>query len=822
MTQESKPPQDEPGPGLPREVRRHVLLSWLSLAAERLYPVVWPAGGVVGAFLVLALANVFVYMPAWLHLLVLAGLFCATAWAVAWSLRQSSIPTHAQAIRHLERTSGLSHRPLSALEDRPAIIADNDTRQLWRAHQRWVVAHLSRLKVGWPALSLTSRDPHAIRVLLGIAIAVLGVANWDEVPSRLQIALSPGVAQGQVPATVEAWVTPPAHTGEAPKHLTSLTRGADDERPIRILAGSVLTVRTHGAASAALRASAIDGPSPRQLRPQFLSAGGDARDAKLVIDESMTVRLSMNANLVGLWRFEAAADTAPKISFKSPVAVMEAQSLRIHYAVADDYGVVSAQAHIELAEKGYKGSVLQPLSFDLPLPPAPARNGDAMVFKDLTSHPWAGLKVSVRLSARDEPGQAGRSPSVVITLPEKRFNDPLARALIEQRRNLARDPSTSGMVAAALDALTLAPERFLPDTRVYLAMRTAAHEVRRIRLDAVRIDENRVVSAQALLWDIAVRVEEGDVGQAQAELRDIQRKLMDALAKGAPDAEIDRLMAQLRAALERNLKALADRAGIENPVLESQGGQMIRPQDLKSMIDQIEELARQGSKAAAQQKLSELLNLLESVQTARGGRMSPEQQQAAKTLEQLGQIATRQRELMDQTFREQQSPEQPGGRKPSTLKGAQEKLSDELSPIIKQMSRSKEMADALKRAQDAMDDASDELGAGDLGPAVKSQQRAIDELRKGGRAMAQQLMQQMTGSGAMMPGSTGAGGGDNEDPFGRPQAASGPTTGNSVKVPDKSDIQKAREILQELQRRAAERGRPDSELEYIERLLRRF
>ncbi|MFN9357867.1 MAG: DUF4175 family protein, partial [Alphaproteobacteria bacterium] len=71
-------------------------------------------------------------------------------------------------------------------------------------------------------------------------------------------------------------------------------------------------------------------------------------------------------------------------------------------------------------------------------------------------------------------------------------------------------------------------------------------------------------------------------------------------------------------------------------------------------------------------------------------------------------------------------------------------------------------------------------------------------------------------------GSTGAGGGDNEDPFGRPQAASGPTTGNSVKVPDKSDIQKAREILQELQRRAAERGRPDAELEYIERLLRRF
>jgi hypothetical protein len=83
-------------------------------------------------------------------------------------------------------------------------------------------------------------------------------------------------------------------------------------------------------------------------------------------------------------------------------------------------------------------------------------------------------------------------------------------------------------------------------------------------------------------------------------------------------------------------------------------------------------------------------------------------------------------------------------------------------------------------------------------------------------------MQQMAGPGATVPGSTGPGAGDNEDPFGRPQSTSGPNFGNSVKVPDRSDIQKAREILKELQRRAAERGRPDAELEYLERLLRRF
>lgn len=822
MTTHGHHRKDDDAPGLPPEVRRHVLLSWISLAVERLYPVVWPAGGIIGAFLVLALSNVFVYLPSWLHLIILAGFFCATGWAMAWSLRRSTLPTHAQAIRHLEVTSGLEHRPLSALEDKPALVADNDTRQLWRAHQRWVTAHLNRLKVGWPSLSLTSRDPHALRILLGLAVGVLCVANWEDVPGRIESALSPGVAQGQVPPSVEAWVTPPAHTGEAPKHLTALTRGADDGAPIRIVAGSVLTVRTHGASSAALRASVVNGASPRQMRPQFLSAGGDARDAKLVIDESMSVRLTMNANLIGAWRFDVSPDVAPKISFKSPLAVMEARSLRLHYAVQDDFGVVAAQAHVELAEPGPRARAVKPLVFELPLPPAPARSGDAMIFKDLTAHPWAGLDVRIHLSVKDEPGQAGRSRAVTIRLPERRFTDPLARALIEQRRDLGRNPSASRLVAAALDALTIAPERFVPDARVYLALRTAAHQVRRIQLNATRIDENRVKSAQQLLWDIAVRVEDGDVGQAQAELRDLQRKLMDALSKGAPDAEIQRLMEQLRAALERNLRALAERAGIDNPVLESQSGQVVRPQDLKSMIDQIEELARQGATAAAQQKLSELLNLLESVQTARAGRMSPEQVQATKALEQLGQIMAQERELMDQTFRELRSDGATGTKKLSELQGAQDKLSRELAPIIKQMTGNREMADALKRAQDAMDDASDKLGLGDLGPALKSQQRAIEEMRKGGRALAQQLMQQMTGSGAMVPGSAGAGGGENEDPFGRPQATRGTATGDSVKVPDKTDIQRAREILQELQRRAAERGRPDAELEYIERLLRRF
>ena len=60
-----------------------------------------------------------------------------------------------------------------------------------------------------------------------------------------------------------------------------------------------------------------------------------------------------------------------------------------------------------------------------------------------------------------------------------------------------------------------------------------------------------------------------------------------------------------------------------------------------------------------------------------------------------------------------------------------------------------------------------------------------------------------------------------EDPLGRQQGG-GPSFGDSVKVPNASELQRARDILMELRRRAAERGRPQQELDYIDRLLKQF
>jgi len=65
------------------------------------------------------------------------------------------------------------------------------------------------------------------------------------------------------------------------------------------------------------------------------------------------------------------------------------------------------------------------------------------------------------------------------------------------------------------------------------------------------------------------------------------------------------------------------------------------------------------------------------------------------------------------------------------------------------------------------------------------------------------------------------GGGTRRDPMGRrmrdPLADDG-----SVQVPSEADLHRARDVLEELRRRAGQPQRPETEKDYLKRLLRQF
>jgi hypothetical protein len=109
------------------------------------------------------------------------------------------------------------------------------------------------------------------------------------------------------------------------------------------------------------------------------------------------------------------------------------------------------------------------------------------------------------------------------------------------------------------------------------------------------------------------------------DLKAAQQKLREALERGASDEDIRRLMDQLRTAMDRYLQEFADKQSREQDQADQNGeGQQpgertITSQDLRRMLDRMEDMARSGNAADAQRMLYDLQNLLENLKSARRG-----------------------------------------------------------------------------------------------------------------------------------------------------------------------------------------------------------
>jgi hypothetical protein len=258
---------------------------------------------------------------------------------------------------------------------------------------------------------------------------------------------------------------------------------------------------------------------------------------------------------------------------------------------------------------------------------------------------------------------------------------------------------------------------------------------------------------------------------------------------------------------------------------------VLRSDDLERMLDQIQNLAQTGARDAARQMLSQLQNMLENLQAGRPMPGNPNGQQMMESLNQLGDMIRRQQDLMDKTFRADRGLNPDGSdstplteqQLKQALRQLQEGQGDLQQALQDLMGKLGKMGmgenGKLGQAGEAMGRAAQSLGKGQAGGAVGSQGQALDALRQGAQGLAQQLASQGQGSGVR---ATGTGTGQNEDPLGRPQRASGPDLGSSVKVPDEIDTQRAREILDAIRKRLGETSRPEIELDYLERLLDRF
>ena len=842
-------------------------LARLTLLFELVWPALWPPIGVIGLFLCAALLDLPRLLPTSLHLALLAATGIAVAVLLVRGFKGIAAPDDAAADRRLEVASGLRHRPLSVLTDRPAgrptgaspIVTDPAADPLWRAHVERAIRQLRRLRVGLPRPGLARRDPRALRggLLVGL-VAALVIAGPDA-PDRIAQALSPSLPHTPAAPGIElqAWVTPPAYTRLAPIFLHT------DASAVTAPAGSHLTIDVTGS----------DGAPNLLLNGHatafhMLDAASFQADLDLTAGGRLAVR--RGGSEMARWDLTVVADQPPTaIWTEPPGAATDGQHIRLPWTVTDDYGVVGLQAELHLRDR----QSAPPLVVAIPLPGGEPKSAHGVSQQDLTAHPWAGLPVIAHLIARDSPGQTGDSGAAEFVLPERVFTNPVARALIAARRGLSVHPEDRDSAVGILDTLLQAPQAFGTDFGAYANLGAIYYQLEYDK-SAEAIDQ-----AQQGMWQLALHMEEGLSEQTARELEEARQAANDALDQAQKDPsdknrdELDKRLAELENAIQHHLQALLDQLKRSPDEMIDPSAIQLDSRQMQRLADQAREAAKQGKMDEARQRMAELDKMLDDLRNARtresaeAARNAERRQRGRQQMGVLQDMIGRQGGLLDHAQKRandgprldhyMQQPTQPADPKAGQEadRQVQQALRRALGELMQRFGDlTGKIPPSMGEADTAMRGAGEALAQGQDQAAGQDEQKAIEALQKGGREMGQTMAQQFGRGQGGQNGNAEDGEGDDgslglslqdgrgdgdgngplpgsprtpdsrRDPFGRRygQGSAGADESETTAVPEQREQQRTQAIEQELRRRGADRARPQYELDYIGRLLQQF
>ncbi len=817
---------------------------------ERVWPALWPAFALAGAWLVLALFDLPSLLPAWWHTGVLVLLVAAIGASAWWGLRRVRRPDDAEVDRRLELTSGVRHRPLVVLDDRPAS-TDPATAELWQAHIARAAAQVARLRAGWPRPGIPQRDGRAMRAALLMLLVTGLVVAGPDAPSRLLRSVWPGLPQGLAApaAQLQVWLTPPAYTGVAPIFLHPGQQAAP------VPAGSHLTANLTGGASA-------PGLDYAGEAAEFATLDASSWQAERDVAQSGVLVVRRRGMELGRWTLNVVPDQPPTVAWSEPPGAAQGRRLqtRLPWTVVDDYGVASLQAELRLKDR----PAAPPLVITLPLPGGAPKKARGTGLQDLTANPWAGLPVVATLVAKDVPGQKAASAEATFVLPERPFKNPVARAVLDVRKRLSVAPEEHGQAASDLSALGDAPAAFDNNSGVFLALTSTAALLEKSGEPA------DVAEAQSRLWSLALQLENDAVSRTAQAVQAARQALEQSVQKG-DKTDMDRKAEALRREIQKHLEALADKARKDGTLMPFDPSQRtLNQQDFNKLTQEMKDAAKAGRMDEAQQKMEQLEKMLDQLKQAEANPSQDRQQarqQRQRGQQQMGaaeDMVQREGTMKGHATGREASDDKPGretdGKQQHALRRALGQMMQNFGDLAGKV------PDALSQADIAMDQAGQALGKGDDKAAAAAQQRAIDALQKGEQQMSQQMASSLgvsvmpgegegrgDGPGDQMAGDDGQGddpgdgrgqggrgdrdadAGENgqegdqapdvpRDPLGRPtrDGTSGRADGGDVHVPDQIEQARTREIQSELRRREGERTRPAGELDYIDRLLKAF
>ena len=323
------------------------------------------------------------------------------------------------------------------------------------------------------------------------------------------------------------------------------------------------------------------------------------------------------------WDVTVLADRPPTADWSEPPG-QSARSLqtRLPWEVSRRLRRDRAQAELRLSER----PAAPPLVIAIPLPGGSPKSAKGVSLQDLTAHPWAGLTVTARLVARDAPGATGTSADATFILPERSFQNPLARLLIAVRKQLSLHPDDRNAALAQLDPILSAPDVLADDYGAYLNLAGIYYLLALDRSDAA------VTEAQDRLWQLALHLEEGVTERTARALEAARQAAREALERAlqnpSPEnrAELDKKLQELENAIQRHMDALADQARRSDDEMPyDQRQRRLDSQAMQDKADAARDAAREGRMDDAKREMAELEKMLEAAAQRPGG-SRPEQQ----------------------------------------------------------------------------------------------------------------------------------------------------------------------------------------------------
>ena len=835
-------------------------LTLLGLWAERLSRAFWPLWSLILASLA-ALAFGLQDLGPLLYAQIAGGVIAVLALGLlVLGLRRFHRPTVIDALDRLDAT--MPGRPIAALRDTQAIgTSDPASLAVWQTHQERMAARAAQARPVRPDLRLSSRDPFSLRyvALTAFVMALMFGSVW-RAATVTGLAPGPAIAMPGGPSW-EAWAQPPAYTGKPSLYLNDITAPA-----LEVPTGTRLQIRLYGPEGTLTVTQTIAEPPPPAPETTEVAAAPDGMAGV----RDFTVTRSGNLAIEGPggreWEITALPDAAPAISVTGEIGREGDGRFTQGFTASDDYGVVAGRVTItlDLARIDRRHGLIpdpepvEPVILDLPMPLSGDRGEiTETLVDDLSKHVFANLPVTMVFAAIDAAGQEGQSAPYSITLPGKRFFDPLAAALIEMRRDILWNRVNAPRAVELLKAVTYAPEGFIRHDRAFLHLRVLMRELE--AKEASLSTEDRDALAEKL-WTIALMVEEGNLQDALERLQRAQDRLDEAIRNGASPEEIDRLMKEMQQALNDYMRELAEEAQRNPGDQQQQGmmqGQMMSGDQLQQMMDELQRLMEEGRTAEAAELMEQLRQLMENMQVVQG--QGGQGQGQGGPMGELGDTLRDQQELSDEAYRDmqrgeggQQGQDQPGqdGQQPGDQQQGQggqqqgqEGQGEGQGDFAERQRGLRERLDQLQdgqlpgdgseqgeegrrnldRAGRAMDEAEEALRRGDLDGALDRQAEAMEAMRDGmrnfGEALAEEQREQRGATGENQD--FGSADPNGRDPLGREPGDTARIGSDQNMVQNDPNL-RAQELLEELRRRSGELTRPTEELDYFKRLLQLF